>query len=74
MNNEEYLINLYNSYPNAHYFTIKNNKLILEFENRVYELPIKEINLYKINPNIFLLNPMETFQIIYILIILKILL
>ncbi len=70
MSNEEYLINLYNSYPNAHYFTIKDNKLVLEIEDRAYELPIKDFNLSKINPNIFLLKPVEAFQIIYLLLLL----
>lgn len=65
MSNEDYLLNLYNSYPNAHYFTIKDNKLRLELNDKIWEIPIKNEELTKINPNVFLLHPIESFEIIY---------
>ena len=66
MSNEEYLKYLQNYNDNAKLFQIQNNILILNY-NGTFKMPITHINLSELNPNIFNIDPRETFQIIYVL-------
>ncbi len=66
MSNEEYLKYLQNYNDNAKLFQIQNNILILNY-NGTFKMPLTHINLSELNPNIFNLDPRETFQIIYVL-------
>ena len=69
MSNEECLLRLYNSYPNARFFTIRDNKKLRYMEeDKLLEINLEYIELSKINQNIFLLSPIEIFLIIYIII------
>ena len=64
--NEEYLKNLQKTFPSLKYFTIEGNSLILNY-NGYYKIPLYHTNLSLINPNIFYLDPIEIFQVIYVL-------
>ncbi len=66
MDNELFLQNAKNTYETLNYFTIKNNMLILNY-NGTYMVPIKYTDLSKLNTNIFLLNPHEIINLIYML-------
>ena len=67
MSKEEYLLKLYNSYPNARFFTFNNGNLRLEIKDKKWEININNVNFENINANIFMLHPIEAFQIIYML-------
>lgn len=69
MSNEEYLLKLYNSYPNAHYFTLINHNFRLEINDKTWEIPLNDLKLEELNSNIFLLHPLETFKIIYMIVL-----
>ena len=66
MSNEVILKNLQNIYNNLKYFKIENNILILNYQN-IYSTPLNYLNLNNINPDIYLINPLEIFQVITLL-------
>ena len=66
MSNQDFLINYQNRYESLKYFTINNNTLILK-DNGVFMQDISHTNLARLNPNLFLLSPVEIYQIIYML-------
>lgn len=66
MNNELLLNELQNSFPNLRYFKLSNNVLSLEFDGS-YRIPFINTSLSNINPNLFLQNPKEIFNILYML-------
>lgn len=66
MSNEEYLKYLQNYNDNAKLFQIHTNSLILNY-NGTFKMPLTHTTLNELNPNIFNLDPRETFQIIYVL-------
>ncbi len=66
MNNELFISQNKTIYPSLANFSIVNNKLILNLD-KTYIIPLTHINLSTINSNIFLLNPIELFQSLYIL-------
>ena len=66
MSNEEYLKYLQNYNDNAKLFQIQNNVFILNY-NGNFKMPLTHTTLNELNPNIFNIDPRETFQIIYVL-------
>ena len=67
MRNEDILKNLQNSYENLQFFSIQNNMLTLNLNNENYAMPLINVNLGSINPNLFLMQPKEIYQVIYML-------
>ena len=63
MNNEMFLKQYQNLYESLQYFSINENKLILNYEG-TYTLPLINVSLVNINPNLFILKPNEIFHII----------
>ena len=66
MDNKLYIEQMKNYYDSLKYFNIENNKLILNY-NGYYKIPLIYTNLQLLNTNLFILNPIEIFQIIYML-------
>ena len=63
MNNEMFLKQYQNLYESLRYFSIKENVLILNHEG-TYTLPLINVSLANINPNLFILKPNEIFHVI----------
>lgn len=66
MDNKLYIEQMKNYYDSLKYFNVENNKLILNY-NGYYKIPLIYTNLQLLNTNLFILNPIEIFQIIYML-------
>ncbi len=66
MSNELFLKNYQNIYESLQYFSINGNVLTLNY-NGTYIMELNHINLINLNQNLFLLNPIEIYQIIYML-------
>ena len=67
MNNELFLKQMKNNYDSLKNFEIINDRLILKLES-IFMINLISTKLYTLNPNLFLLEPKEIFQIIYMLI------
>lgn len=66
MDNKIFLNQMKNYYDSLKYFDIQNNYLILHL-NKLFTIPLLHTYLSQLNQSVFLLNPSEIFQIIYIL-------
>lgn len=66
MDNKTFLEQITKTYPSLKYFNIDNEVLILNYD-KIYNIPFKYTNLANLNPVIFLLNPIELFQTLYII-------
>lgn len=71
MDNESFFKNLRLSYDSLNYFVINNNTLYYKNNDKIYSLPLTNINLSNLNPNIYLLSPNNIFRILYTLEILR---
>ena len=67
MSNDTFFDKYQNIYPSLQYFHCNNNYLVLNYDNTNYSLYITHINLSSLAPEVFLLNPVELFQMLYIL-------
>ncbi len=67
MRNELFISEYRHIYNSLNYFKIVNNKLVLDYNNRTYIMPLNNILLYNLSPQLYTLNPIELFQTIYIL-------
>jgi hypothetical protein len=66
MDNELYLNGIKHNYDSLQSFYIKNNVLIFK-DKETYYLPLRFVNLYKLNTRIFLLKPRDIYRVIFLL-------
>lgn len=66
MENKIFLEQMKNYFDSLKYFDIQDNFLILHTD-KIYRIPIFHTYLSQLEQNIFLLHPIEIFQIIYLL-------
>lgn len=70
MNEEEQFKILKEKYPSLQYFNYQNGTLSLEQNNQIFSVKLDNFHVFyennyeRINPNLFLLNPIEIFNII----------
>ena len=67
MRNELFINEYRHIYNSLKYFKFVNNKLVLDYNNQTYIMPLNNILLYNLSPQLYTLNPIELFQTIYIL-------
>lgn len=66
MENYYFLENAKQLYDSLKYFSMNNNVLTLRYSGE-FQIILEHINLASINPNLYLLSPIEIFQVIYML-------
>ncbi len=68
MSNEDFLKTNLNKYESLHFFSIQNGILTFNNGQMIYSLPISHLNLESLDkfyPGIFLLNPNDIFNLLY---------
>lgn len=65
MENKIFLEQMKLYYDSLKYFDIQDNFLILQL-NKTFRIPLRCVNLSTLDKNIFMLSPVEIFQIIYV--------
>lgn len=66
MNNKTFLNEMQHIYETLKYFYIEDDFLVLNYEGN-FKIPFTNVILSSLNPNLFMLDPKETFHILYML-------
>jgi len=66
MDNQTFINQMKYTYESLSYFSIEENNLVLNYEG-LHSIPLQYISLATLNQHLYLLNPKEIFNIIYML-------